>query len=194
MVRPTTLSAVARAAARDHGAVDPARHRDGNRIVLRHAAGVTGEILRRCATRIDDGLNQPIHLLAVFDRPSENRTLDRARSAVSPIASRTCDGSTAPLEQAEPLETAKPADRARSPAPRPRCRRSGYSIVFGSARARPPFTPRPARAPECPLSSRSRNAGERADSDPISRRHSAARAQAPRPPARSPSPRRRSRS
>ena len=51
-------------------------------------------------------LNQPVDFSLVFFGPSENRTLDRASSAVSPIASSTCDGSTAPLEQAEPLDTA----------------------------------------------------------------------------------------
>jgi len=51
---------------------------------------------------------EPIHLGGVLARPSEKRMLARARSASRPMAVRTCDGAMAPLEQAAPVETAKP--------------------------------------------------------------------------------------
>ena len=45
---------------------------------------------------------------AVLARPSEKRMLARARSARRPMAVSTCEGAMAPLEQAAPVETAKP--------------------------------------------------------------------------------------
>src|SRR5439155_618765 len=45
----------------------------------------------------------------VFSLPNENRSAATPRSRGTPIAVRTCDGSTAPVEQAEPEEQAIPA-------------------------------------------------------------------------------------
>ena len=45
----------------------------------------------------------------VVDRPSEKRTADRAISGDRPIASNTCEGSTLPTMQADPLEAPIPA-------------------------------------------------------------------------------------
>ena len=46
---------------------------------------------------------------AVLFLPNVNRTEDEASFALSPIADKTCDGSTVPEEHAEPLEAAIPA-------------------------------------------------------------------------------------
>jgi hypothetical protein len=61
---------------------------------------------RRCAALATTASIKPSACSTVFPGPSENRTLDRASSGVSPIASSTCEGSTAPLEHADPLDTA----------------------------------------------------------------------------------------
>jgi hypothetical protein len=44
----------------------------------------------------------------VVARPRLNRKLDRASSADKPMASNTCDGSTAPDEHAAPVEHETP--------------------------------------------------------------------------------------
>src|SRR5438094_5605648 len=41
--------------------------------------------------------------------PSENRTADLARSVGNPIASKTCDATTEPTMQADPLEAQTPS-------------------------------------------------------------------------------------
>src|SRR5437899_2820133 len=60
---------------------------------------------------------------SVFSLPNENRSAATPRSRGTPIAVRTCDGSTAPVEQAEPDEQAIPA--------RARCIRSASLSVPG---------------------------------------------------------------
>src|SRR5256712_11720442 len=60
---------------------------------------------------------------SVFSLPNENRSAATPRSRGTPIAVRTCDGSTAPVEQAEPEEQAIPA--------RSRCIRSASLSVPG---------------------------------------------------------------
>src|SRR5207245_5732495 len=60
---------------------------------------------------------------SVFSLPNENRSAATPRSRGTPIAVRTCDGSTAPVEQAEPDEQAMPA--------RSRCIRSASLSVPG---------------------------------------------------------------
>ena len=46
---------------------------------------------------------------AVFPLPKEKRTAARANSCDNPIAWSTCDGSSEPTAQADPLETATPS-------------------------------------------------------------------------------------
>ena len=103
-------------------------------------------------------LDQRIHLLPVFERPSEKRMLERARSAVSPIASSTCEGSTAPLEHAEPLDTAKPRRSSAITSASPSIPSKWMLVVFGVRAARAAVDARVrAPAPESPFSSRSRS-------------------------------------
>ena len=71
-------------------------------------AGVSGEILRRCATEAATASMSASTCCSSLARPSEKRILAFARAVSRPIAFNTWEGSTEPLEQAEPLETAKP--------------------------------------------------------------------------------------
>ena len=76
-------------------------------------SGIRGRVLAgarrlRCATHSANASTSASTCAASLERPSETRRLERACSRVRPMAVRTCDGSVAPLEQAEPLETAKP--------------------------------------------------------------------------------------
>ncbi len=91
--------------ARDHGAIHSARHRDGDRL-LRHTPAPAFSDARRTRRR-RQSTRPPAR--SVFDRPSENRRLDLRlilASVRSPVS--TCEGSVAPLEHADPLDTAKP--------------------------------------------------------------------------------------
>ena len=58
---------------------------------------------------IDHGLDQRVHLLDGVRSPQRKANARACLLASSgPWPSRTCDGSTAPLEQAAPLDTANP--------------------------------------------------------------------------------------
>src|SRR5262249_40385173 len=87
------------------GAVHAAAHGHGNR---RAAHAITGDNRRRWVTDDSTASTRASTCAAVFERPSEKRMLARARSAGSPMAVSTCEGWTAPLEQAAPVETANP--------------------------------------------------------------------------------------
>src|SRR6185369_9369991 len=67
-----------------------------------------GDNRRRCATEELTASISRSTCSAVFDRPREKRRLDLAFCAGRPMAVSTWDGSTAPLEQADPLDTANP--------------------------------------------------------------------------------------
>jgi hypothetical protein len=82
-----------------------ARHRDCDQI-LRHGQR-DGESRRRCWAESTTASTSARTCSAVFDRPSENRRLARARSATVE-GGQHVRGSTGPLEHAEPVETAKP--------------------------------------------------------------------------------------
>jgi len=72
------------------------------------AASVRGDSARNRSTV--DGIIAIARSISsdVVALPRLNRKLDRASSAVKPMASNTCDGSTAPDEQAAPVEHEMP--------------------------------------------------------------------------------------
>src|SRR6266550_668574 len=64
--------------------------------------------------------------------PREKRMADRARASGSPIANRTCDATTLPTIQAEPLDAQTPL-----PPPSPQLRQHFLSRGVADFRARP---------------------------------------------------------
>ena len=68
----------------------------------------SGESLRSRAAHVRDRFDKGVHLLPRVRSPERNPDAALASVRLSPIAVSTCEGSTAPLEHAEPLETQKP--------------------------------------------------------------------------------------
>jgi hypothetical protein len=71
-------------------------------------ARYVGESSRSCSTAAGTTRNAKSMSACVVWRPRLKRRLARASSADMPMAVRTCEGSTAPEEQAAPVEQAKP--------------------------------------------------------------------------------------
>ena len=97
---------------------------------------------------------------SVVKRDSEKRTVLRAWSAVSPMASRTWLGSTRPDEQAAPVETATPLKSSPMTIPSASASRKVMLDVFGMRGAAAPLIVTSAEAATV-LSSRSRSARTR---------------------------------
>src|SRR6266851_1045317 len=94
---------------RGDAAVDPARHRDQNSRAHRDAPSATGSAA--ATRRHTSGMmvaTASISFAVVF-QPRLIRSELRASARLRPIASSTCDGSTAPAAHAEPIETSTSA-------------------------------------------------------------------------------------
>ena len=104
-----------------------------------------------------------------------------ASAAGMPIAVSTCEGSTAPLEQAEPEETAIPSRSSPISSASGSAPGTETLLMVGRRAAPAPFTTSPETASRSPASSRSRSAETRAIA--VSRSASAASAAAAKPAA-----------
>src|SRR5437773_2215579 len=89
-----------------YGRVDTARHRDEDAIAHRCS---TAERARTFSTIFGSAPISVSTSSRVFSLPNENRSAATPSSRGTPIAVSTCDGSTAPVEHAEPDEQAIPA-------------------------------------------------------------------------------------
>src|SRR5882762_2205865 len=76
---------------------------------------------------------------AVVWRPRLKRRLARASSGGKPMAVRTWDGSTAPEEQAAPVETARPFKSSEMRRASPSTPGKTIFVVFGVRGAAPPL-------------------------------------------------------
>src|SRR5687768_14753520 len=99
-----------------------------------------GDNFRRCATLSTTASTNASTCSSVLHRPNENRILDRASSLVNPIASSTCDGSTAPEEQAAPVDTENPFKSNAISNASPSIPSNLRFDVFGTRSAPAPFT------------------------------------------------------
>ena len=145
------------------------------------------QMRHRCRHR----LHQRVHLLRGVLR-SQRKPDAGARAAPrsSPIASSTCEGSTAPLEQAEPLDTAKPRRSSAITIASPSMPSKQMLVVFGMrAVRRRRSRRRRARAPESPLPAGRAMRAMRCDSVRDARQPLGGASETPPRPARSRCPR-----